>query len=475
MSATPIILLPVEILVYIAREVRPQDLKNFVLTCRVVYSASEDALKEYRGLRKQYRHVGNFIREQRSSACHYLAELLHRMLESPKVASHVEHFSYREDKRDEYRAADYKQSFQDSLENLQLNNSERETWWSDTSQNRYKPRANQLMLGLLLHNLPNLEAFEWHSVENALDLASLLQPTQLHQAGLRPPLLPFLKKVWLSAGRFGAYVGDIPLKQVLPFLALPMIEYLDIQRFKCLDPPDDLDIAAVPPRSSSLRELVLSMSCLGKNLDHLLQLPRSLTKLNFVCPASDDESREVFPLGPAKQYHLERLKIRMVFWTHHIDRNALPLHTELQYLETSCFLIDDATLTPASDIKHYFPPSVRHIVFADSDLETQKDYFRYFQQILELRRAKILPHLKRLTLRSEAIRITRFNRKVKATRKAGKALGIEFDVDVDWPRYTIGLHPRDRRPVSWWRRSHDGYSSADTDPVGCREPISEDV
>lgn len=230
------------------------------------------------------------------------------------------------------------------------------------------------MVGLLLHHLPNLEAFEWHSVANALDLASLLQPIQLHQAGLRPPLFPSLRKIWLSAGQYGMYVGNIILKQVLPFLALPMIEYMNIQDLRYSDPPDHLDAAAVPPRSSNLRDLVIGHSFLDEVLHHLLQLPRSLRRLDFLrtwtIPAQS--SHGVFPLRCIKHYDLEHLCIRMNEWRDHIDREALPLHTKLKFLETDCFLTDDATVTPASDIKHYFPPSVQHIVFADTDMETER-------------------------------------------------------------------------------------------------------
>ena len=473
MSAPAITLLPVEILVYIAHEVQPQDLKNFVLTCRLIHSASLEALKEYRVLRRQYRHIGKFINGKPFSTCHHLAELLHRVLESPKLASHVEHLSYIEDENDKYRPADYRQSFQDSLENLQLSNPERETWWSDTRTNRCRPRAHKLMVGLLLHHLPNLEAFEWHSVEYALDLASLLQPNHLHPAGLRSPLLPALKKVSLSAGWLVEWENRISLKQVIPFLALPSIEYMDIYGLRYSDRPDHLDAAAVLPRSSNLQELVIEYSLLDEALCHLLQLPRSLRRLHFQadsCFYRDWMVYEMFPLSRVKRYELRHMTIHMMEWKAHVDREALPLHTELTFVETDCFLTDDATITPASDIKHYFPPSIRHIVFADTDMERPKDFFIYLQQILELRKAKILPNLRHLTLRSEAFRIMSCNRKIKAVRKQAKALGVEFVIDLAEPGFRSSCDSHGQ--VSWWRRSHDGYSSADIDS---RRRIPEDV
>ena len=257
MSASPIILLPAEIIASIAREVQPQDLKNFVLTCKAIYLASQDVLKVYRELRKQYRHVGNARKWDNSQVCYHLPELLQRVLESPKLASHVERLSYIEDENDEYRAADFKQLFQDRLENLQISNPERQAWWSDTRENQYKPRANQLMVGLLLRHLPHLETFEWHSMRFRLDLTDLIRPVQLDRAGSRYPL-PALKSVSFSAGRYGNVLGKITLKQVLPFLALPNVEHMNIQDFRYSDPPDDLDAAAVPLRGSNLRELVTS-------------------------------------------------------------------------------------------------------------------------------------------------------------------------------------------------------------------------
>ena len=475
MSASTINLLPVEVLASIAREVQPQDLKNFVLTCRLVYLASHDALKEYRDLRKQYRQVRVIIGSQAPFISYYLPELLHRVLESPKLASHVEDLSYIEDENDKYRAADFKQLFQERLGNLQLNSPERDTWWSNTRQNQCDPRANQLMVGLLLHHLPHLEAFTWHSVKCGRALTDLFQLNQLHQADLRPPLLPALKKVWLSAGVRVGLVCHISLKQVLPFLSLPTIEYMSIQGLRYSDPPDHLDAAAVPPRSSNLQELVIVYSFLDKVLYHLLQLPRSLRRLHFEPEWSNPNPMpfEIFPLSRVKRYEVQHLTIHMIEWRDHIDREALPLHTELTFLETNCFLTDDATITPASDIKHYFPPSIRHIVFADWDIERQKDFFIYLQQILELRKAKILPNLRHLTLRSEAIRIMSYNRKIKAVRKKSKALGVKFVIDLAEPGWRSSCDSRGQ--VSWWRRSHDGYSSADIDRVCNRESISEDV
>ena len=474
MSASAINLLPVEIIASIAREVQPQDLKNFVLTCRFVYSASHDALKEYRDLRKQYRQVRVTLRSQAPFMSYYLPELLHKVLESPKLASHVEDLSYIEDENDKYRRADFKQLFQERLENLQLNSPERDTWWSNTRQYQCDPGANQLMVGLLLHHLPHLEAFTWHSVKCGRALTDLYQLKKLHQADLRPLLLPALKKVCLSAGVRAGLVCHLSLEHVLPFLSLPTIEYMSIQGLRYSDPPVHLDAAAVPPRSSNLRDLVAEHSFLDKVL-HLLQLPRSLRRLDFLRTWTDpaQSSHGIFPLRRIKHYDLEHLSVHMNEWRDHIDRQVLPEHTKLKFLETDCFLTDDATLSPASAIKHYFPPSVRHIVLADTDMEKPNDFFIYLQQILELREAKIIPNLRHLTLRSEAIRIMKYSRKIKVVRRKCKALGVAFVIDLAYPGFRTSCDSRGQ--VSWWRRSHDGYSSADIDRVCNRETISEDV
>lgn len=256
----------------------------------------------------------------------------------------------------------------------------------------------------------------------------------------------------------------------MPFLALRSIESLDITSFNYSAPPDDSNptIALVAHKSSNVRELALSRSSLGEALDHLLRLPRSLRQLTFVAPVSAGSRapHEIFPLDRLRLHDLERLTIRMRRWHDHIDRQALPrIYRKLVFLETSVFLTDDATVSPADQIKHYFPPSVQHLVFADSHFEMQTDFLVYFRQILELRRAGILPDLVRLTLRSERVRLRSFQMELWRTKQDCAIQKVEFDVDFDWERFMPDSPIDGLRPMSWWRRSHEGYSTVEVDQI----------
>ena len=499
MATTCITSLPTEILTAIARELRPRDLERFFLTCRDILVASTSVLKEHRILQKRYKHISTGLdacEPAPSEVYHHFPTLVKTVLQEPKIAAHVEQLSLVQQWGESWNFDDFDDdlSLLDVLDGLNVSRSGKRGWHNGDYESE-----EQLAGGLLLQHLPNLELFHWCPARNAFQLSIVLQsrlrpPSDLirarlsdlernlkietPQAALNPPLLPALKKVIIDVPEgWSQSLGLIHVHDFIPFLALPSIESLHITSFDAsMVNNRNPIIALVPHRTSNLRELVLSRSSLGEGLDHLLRLPRSLHRLTFVAPISplDWASHEIFPLDRLRLHELERLTIRMREWHHHIDRQALPrIYRRLLYLETNVFLTDDATLSPVSEIKHYFPSAVQHVVFADSHFETQMDICLYFQQILGLRRAGILPDLRRLTLRSERGRLHGFEAQVQTIEQGCLALGVEFEVDSDWecskPEPPVDESPGDEfnysEPVCWWARSHEGYSTREVDLI----------
>ena len=502
MAATGLTSLPTEILIAIARELWPRDLEAFVCTCRDILVASGSVLDEHRVLQRGYRHIKAGI-----SGCepappevyHRLSSLLRTVLQEPRIAAHVEHLSlvqpweatYKLKGDIDWAISDVLDIFTDVLNSFNISRPECD-WLFE--------REDGVASGLLLLHLPHLETFHWSfgRMGDGLDdvLTTVLKSRlaarteanrprlrtleafdkiETPSAGLKPPLLPALKKVIIDLPE-GALRAEctIYLQEIIPFLALPSIESLHITPLNSLLNKRSSVIALVPHKSSNVREVVLSHSSLGEALDHLLRLPRSLRRLSFVAPVSPGHwipqdhwiPHEIFPLDRLRLNDLERLTIRMRRWHDHIDRQALPrIYRKLLYLETSVFLTDDATLSPVGDIKHSFPPSVQHLAFADCHFETQTDVFLYFQQILELQRARILPDLRRLTLRSEMVRLKGFEAQIQRIKQECAAQGVEFDLDFDWERSLPDSPVDESRPRSWWRRNHKRYSTTEIDKI----------
>ena len=492
MAATCITRLPTEIVTSIARELLPRDLESFILTCRDIHLASGSVLEEHRVLQQRYRHTSTGLERYESAppkVYHSLPGLLKTVLREPRIAAHIEHLSLIQQSEDPFNFNDDPDvSLKDALDSLNISRSEYQRGWFEGEDRS----EEQLAGGLLLQHLFDLETFHWCSSQSALQLTTLLRSRlppqtdvnrprlsnlerfykiQSPQADSNPRLLPALKKVILDVPeKAHEPQGNIVLQQIIPFLALPSIESLDITSFKYSAPPDDGNptIALVRHGSSNLRELALSRSSLSEALDHLLRLPRSLRRLTFVAPVSAGSRapHEIFPLGRLRLHDLERLTLRMRRWHDHIDRQALPgIYRKLVFLETNVFLTDNATVSPVGQIKHYFPPSVQHLVFADCRFETQMDIFVYFRQTLELRRAGILPDLMRLTLRSDRVRLQGFEMILRRTEQECAAEGVDFDVDFDWERPIPDSPAAGRIPVSWWRRSHEGYSTIEVDDI----------
>lgn len=505
MAATYLASLPTEILTCIAKELGPRDLEAFVRTCRDILVASTNLLEEHLILQRKYRHISTGLDgcEPASSEVYYeLCSLLKTVLQEPRIAAHIEHLSLIQHWNHVFDFAHHDPDFvlTDVLDSFNISPSEygRRTEGADEG----------LVVGLILLHLPTLETFHWSSAWAARHVTTVLKSRlpqrndanrprlsnleplykiETPQAALNPPLLPALKRVIIDVPE-GALQpqGRIFLQQIIPFLALPSIESLHITSFDSFLNTGNLVIPLVPHRSSNLRELALSRSSLGEALDHLLRLPRSLRRLTFVAPVSPLHlapheihwaPHEIFPLDRLRLHDLERLTIRMRRWHDHIDRQALPrIYRKLLYLETSVFLTDDATLSPVGEIKHYFPPSMQHLVFADCRFETQRNVFLYLQQILELQRAGILPNLRRLTLRSERVRLQGFEAQMQRIEQECAAQEIEFDVDFDWERSMPDSPVDDSRPRSWWRRNHERYSTFEVNEIkGQGQPRSHPV
>lgn len=479
---------------------QPRDLESFTLTCKDIHRAAGSVLEQHGVLQRQYGHISTGLEDCGPAppmVHHYLPVFLKTVRQEPRIAAHIKHLSLIQQLEDFFNLNDeHDLSLKDALDSLNISRSEYQRDWFEGEERGVK----QLAAGLLLQVLPNLETFHWCSGTSPLQLTTLLRsrlPPRLEanrprlsnlerfykiqtpQAGLNPPLLPALKKVILDVPEVAHPTrGNTVLHQIIPFLALASIESLNITSFNYSAPPDERNptIALVPHRCSNLRELVLSLSSLGEALDHLLRLPRSLRRLIFVAPvpAGAPAPHEIFPLDRLRLYDLERLTIRMRRWHDHIDREALPRYRKLLFVETSVFLTDNATLSPAGWIKHYFPTSMQHIVFADEHFETQMDNFLYFQQILELRRAGTLPDLMRLTLRAERVRLQGFEMEVQRVEQDCAAQDVEFNVDFDWERSIAASPTDDGKPVSWWRRSHEGYSTIEVDEIiGQGQPYPE--